>query len=80
MPNATETPYEHSQSDKKRKESQRFVKLKEVQANTQSQLFCTTFNFTPTHPIPPITPKKSQINLDNKIIILTFAKIRQVKL
>jgi hypothetical protein len=30
-------------------ENQRFVKLKEVQADTQSQRFCTTFNFTQTH-------------------------------
>jgi hypothetical protein len=29
--------------------NQRFVKLKEVQADTQSQRFCTTFNFTQTH-------------------------------
>jgi len=36
-------------------ENQRFVKLKEVQASTQSQRFCTTFNFTPTHPSPPTT-------------------------
>ncbi len=35
--------------------NQRFVKLKEVQANAQSQRICTTFNFTPTHPSPPTT-------------------------
>jgi len=40
---------------KHKTESQRFVKLKEVQANAQSQRFCTTFNFTPTHPSPPTT-------------------------
>jgi len=39
--------------------SQRFVKLKELQANAQSQNFCTTFNFTPTHPSPPTTLNKS---------------------
>ena len=30
-------------------ENQHFVKLKEVQAKSQSQRICTTFNFTPTH-------------------------------
>jgi hypothetical protein len=39
------------------KDSQRFVKLKEVQAIAQGQRFCTTFNFTPTHPSPPTTQK-----------------------
>ena len=34
---------------KHKTKSQRFIKLKEVQANTQSQRICTTFNFTPTH-------------------------------
>ncbi len=34
------------------KNCQRFVKLKEVQSNSQSQCFCTTFNFTPTYPTP----------------------------
>jgi hypothetical protein len=37
--------------------SQRFAKLKEVQAKAQSQRFCTTFNFAPTHPSPPTTQK-----------------------
>ena len=46
---------------KNRQKSQRFVKLKEVQANTQRQRFCTTFNFTPTHPSPPTT-------LENNIV------------
>jgi hypothetical protein len=46
-------------------ESQRFVKLKEMQANTQSQRFCITFNFTPTHPSPPTTPRQI---LNNNII------------
>ncbi|NOT38230.1 MAG: hypothetical protein HOP11_12730 [Saprospiraceae bacterium] len=58
-----ETPYEHRQSDKNRQKNQRFVKLKEVQANTQSQRFCTTFNFTPTHPCPPTTPRNMLFNL-----------------
>ena len=39
---------------KKMTENQRFVKLKEVQADTQSQRFCTTFNFTPTHQAHPL--------------------------
>lgn len=50
MPNATETPYEHSQSDKKRKESQRFVKLKEVQACSQNDTIAP-------HLILPNVPK-----------------------
>jgi hypothetical protein len=58
-----ETPYEHCQSDKNRQKSQRFVKLKEVQANAQSQSFCTTFNFTPTHPSPPTTQRNILFNL-----------------
>jgi hypothetical protein len=37
---------------KHKTEYQRFVKLKEMQAKAQSQLFCTTFNFTPIQPIP----------------------------
>jgi hypothetical protein len=37
-------------------EYQSFVKLKEVQANAQSQSFCTTFNFTPTHQSTTTTP------------------------
>jgi hypothetical protein len=44
-----------NEQTKYKTESQRFVKLKEVQANAQSQRFCTTFNFTPTHPSPPTT-------------------------
>jgi len=32
-----------------------FAKLKEVQADTQSQRFCTTFNFAQPHPSPPTT-------------------------
>ncbi len=60
-----ETPYEHRQSDKKRQKSQRFVKLKEVQANTQSQSFCTTFNFTPTHPSPPTTQREDKLEYTN---------------
>jgi hypothetical protein len=43
---------------KHKTESQRFVKLKEVQAKTQSQRFCTTFNFTQTHQNPPTTPSQ----------------------
>lgn len=43
------TKIEHSEKT----ENQRFVKLKEVQADTQSQRFCTTFNFTPTHQAHP---------------------------
>jgi len=34
-------------------ENQRFVKLKEVQAYTPNQSFCTTFNFAPTHQAHP---------------------------
>jgi hypothetical protein len=41
-------------------ESQRFAKLKDVQANAQSQRFCTTFNFAPTHQSPPITQRQIQ--------------------
>jgi hypothetical protein len=44
---------------KHKTESQRFAKLKEVQANAQSQRFCTTFNFAPTHPSPPTTPNRT---------------------
>jgi hypothetical protein len=47
-------------------ESQRFVKLKEVQANAQNQSFCTTFNFTPTHPSPPTTQIQSLTTSLNK--------------
>jgi hypothetical protein len=43
---------------KHKTESQRFAKLKEVQANAQSQSYCTTFNFAPTHPSPPTTPNE----------------------
>ena len=42
-------------------ENQRFAKLKEVQANAQSQRFCTTFNFAPTHPSLPTTQKTKNI-------------------
>lgn len=42
-------PYErqcqHQPTDRIRKKCQRFAKLKEVQADTQSQRYCTTFNF-----------------------------------
>lgn len=38
---------------KYRQKSQSFVKSKEMQANTQSHPFCTTFIFIPTHPSPP---------------------------
>ena len=48
---------------KNRQKSQRFVKLKEVQADTQSQRFCTTFNFTPTHPSPPTTLQADKVDL-----------------
>jgi len=44
--------------------SQRFVKLKEVQSNTQSQRFCTTFNFTPTHQSPSTT-QSQLLNIEN---------------
>jgi hypothetical protein len=40
--------YEHCQSDKKRQKSQHF---------------CTTFNFTQTHPSPPTTPRNILFNL-----------------
>jgi hypothetical protein len=50
-------PKNIEQTNKMTKDSQRFAKLKEVQANTKSQRFCTTFNFAPTHPNPPATPK-----------------------
>jgi hypothetical protein len=43
---------------KHKTESQRFAKLKEVQANAQSQRFCTTFNFAQTHPSPLTTPRQ----------------------
>jgi len=46
-------------------ECQHFAKLKEVQADTQSQRFCTTFNFAPTHPSPPTTPKENFANGTN---------------
>jgi len=35
--------------------SRPFAKLKEVQANAQSQRFCTTFNFAQPHPSPTTT-------------------------
>jgi hypothetical protein len=50
-------PKNIEQTNKMTKDSQRFAKLKEVQANAQSQRFCTTFNFAPTHPSPPTTLK-----------------------
>jgi hypothetical protein len=53
MPNAKRHPTNIDSPTKNRQKSQRFVKLKEVQANTQSQRFCTTFNFTPTHQAHP---------------------------
>jgi hypothetical protein len=49
---------------KNREKSQRFVKLKEVQGNAQSQRICTTFNFTPTHPSPPTTQKVDRMNFE----------------
>jgi hypothetical protein len=53
-------------------ESQRFAKLKEVQANAQSQRFCTTFNFAPTHPSPPTTQLlKQELNLEDYIEEIT---------
>ncbi len=52
-------------ADKERK-YQRFVKLKEVQANSQSLHFCTTFNFTHPHPKPTQHPKKY---LQNSLIL-----------
>jgi hypothetical protein len=58
-------PANIEQTHKMTKDSQRFVKLKEVQTNAQSQRFCTTFNFTPTHPSPPTTHR--QQTLDNGI-------------
>ena len=47
------TPCKPSTFRQNTEDSQRFVKLKEVQADTQSQRFCTTFNFTPTHQAHP---------------------------
>jgi len=58
MPNAKRHLTTMNRPSKHKTKSQRFVKLKEVQANTQSQSFCTTFNFTPTHPSPPTTPRQ----------------------
>jgi hypothetical protein len=55
MPNAKRHRTKMNRQTKHKTESQRFVKLKEVQANAQNQSFCTTFNFTPTHPSPPTT-------------------------
>ncbi len=46
-------------------ENQSFAKLKEVQAKAQSQRFCTTFNFAPTHPSPPTT--QSEQTLDKSL-------------
>ena len=57
MPHPMTTVLKMSEQTKYKTESQRFVKLKEVQANAQSQRNCTTFNFTPTHPSPPTTLK-----------------------
>jgi hypothetical protein len=45
-----------NEQTKYKTECQSFVKLKEVQANAQSQRFCTTFNFTPTHQSTTTTP------------------------
>ncbi len=56
IPNAKRHRTTMNRQTKYRTESQRFVKLKEVQANAQSQHFCTTFNFTPTNPKPINTP------------------------
>ena len=48
-PKRYQQPYErqcqHQPTDRIRKKCQRFAKLKEVQADTQSQRYCTTFNF-----------------------------------
>ena len=57
MPNAKRCRTTMNRQTKQRTESQRFVKLKEVQSNAQNQRFCTTFKFTPTHPSPPTTPR-----------------------
>ena len=60
MPNAKRHRTTMNRQTKHRTESQRFVKLKVVQAITQSQRFCTTFNFTPTHPSTPTTQRQIQ--------------------
>jgi len=55
---------DRQQTDRKRKDKcQHFSKLKEVQADTQSQNICTTFNFTPTLPSPPTTRTLTEILL-----------------
>jgi hypothetical protein len=59
-----------------RQKSQRFVKLKEVQANAQSQRFCTTFNFTPTHPSPPTTQVPANEIYLNKLLLPNGLKPR----
>ena len=45
---------------KLRTEAQRFAKLHSIKANAQSQPFCTTFNFTQTHPSPLSTLKVTE--------------------
>jgi hypothetical protein len=44
-------------TDEKRQNANPSQKLKEVQPTAQSQRYCTTFNFAPTLPSPPTTPK-----------------------
>jgi hypothetical protein len=53
-PMPRDTLHKINRQIKHKTERQRFAKLKEVQANTQSQHLCTTFNFArpcqkPTH-------------------------------
>ncbi|HRH45408.1 MAG TPA: hypothetical protein PKY82_27465, partial [Pyrinomonadaceae bacterium] len=63
---------------------QRFAKLKEVQANTLSQCYCTTFNFAQSHPSPPTAPKifdrNSTKNFGNRNLMAKFAKNWQLNI
>ncbi len=66
MPNAKRHRTTMNRQTKHKTENQRFAKLKELQANAQSQRFCTTFNFTPTHTSPPTTQIQSLTTSLNK--------------
>lgn len=44
--------------------NQPFAKLKEVQANIQSQRFCTTFNFAQPHQNPPTTQQADDLHFE----------------
>jgi hypothetical protein len=64
MPHSKKTRHKMNRPTNHMIKSQRLAKLKEVQANTQNQRFCTTFNFAQMHQSPPTTPRQLQ-NIKN---------------